>query len=214
MSKKTKSFRESKPRKPRQFARTKKRDEKCSTLENIVLSLLHASSAPLSFSKLRESFPKNSYGHEDIETALESLIHLGLVTKDGKNNFKLYKNALFYEGTLTSHPKGFGFVNVTKSPSNSLPLKRDPFISPGQMGGAHHGDTILVRVFNVRRDDRPEASVVKILSQGTNKIGGIFIKKGREQLVYPDDRRFPFTIRISNEGDLQPKHGDGVIAAV
>ncbi len=212
MSKKTKSFREFKPRKQRQFPRTKRRVEKCNTLENLVLSLLHAASAPLSFINLQGALPPNSYGQDDIQNALEALIQAGLVSKDGKNHFRLHKSTMFYEGTLVQHPKGFGFVNVTKTPKNSPPLKRDPFISPGQMENAHHGDTILIRVFNIRNDDRPEGSVVKILAQGTNKIGGIFIKKGGDQLVYPDDRRFPFTIRVSDTSDLQPKHGDGVIA--
>ncbi len=31
------------------------------------------------------------------------------------------------------------------------------------------------------------------------------------RLVYPDDRRFPFVIRIADKGELQPNHGDGVI---
>jgi ribonuclease R len=80
------------------------------------------------------------------------------------------------------------------------------------MGNAHHGDTVLIRVFRVRSDDRPEGSVLKILSPGSNRVGGIFIKSGRDRLVYPDDRRFPFTIKINDTGELQPKHGDGVIA--
>jgi ribonuclease R len=212
MSKKRKSFREFKPRKQQQFSRTKKRDEKISTLENIVLSLLHAAATPLSFAKLQGAPLLNSHGQDDIQAALDSLIHAGLVNKDGKNHFRLHKNALFYEGTLVQHPKGFGFVNVSKDLNNSPPLKRDPFISPAQMGSAHHGDKVLIRVFNIRSDDRPEGSVVKILFPGTDRIGGIYVKNGRDQLVYPDDRRFPFTIRISDTSDLQPKHGDGVIA--
>ena len=140
------------------------------------------------------------------------LIMAGLIAKDGKNHFKLHKNILLYEGTVTQHPKGFGFVSVTKSPAGGPTLTRDPFLSPGQMGNAHHGDTVLIRVFRIRADDRPESSVVKILIPGTNKVGGIYRQKGRECLVYPDDRRFPFTIKINDPGGLQPHDGDGVLA--
>lgn len=212
MPKKRKSSREFRPHTKKHFSRAQKSNEKFSSLENMVLSLLYASTGPLSFTKLQSEFSLKNHSQEEIKAALHSLIQAGLVDKDSKNQFKLHKNALFYEGTLTQHPKGFGFVRVTKSPKSSPPLKRDPFIAPGQMGDAHHGDTVLIRVFRIRGDDRPESSVVKILIQGTNRIGGIYTKKGRDQLVYPDDRRFPFTIRINDTSGLQPQNGDGVIA--
>lgn len=212
MSKKRKSFREKKPYRKKQLSRTKKRDPKSSNLENNLLSLLYTAATPLSLATLLEGLVPNRPDQSDIKAALNSLIHSGLVSKQSKDHFKLQKNAQLYEGTLVQHPKGFGFVNVTKSPDHSPPLKRDPFISPGQMGDAHHGDTLLIRVFRIRSDDRPESTVVKILSPGKNRVGGIYVKNGRDQLVYPDDRRFPFTIRINDTGDLHPQHGDGVIA--
>ncbi|MCP4341784.1 MAG: ribonuclease R [Desulfobulbaceae bacterium] len=187
------------------------RDEKNSELENILLSVLYKAETPLPFAKLQGVSLSNSHGPDEIKAALDSLTQADLVSKNAKNHFKLHKNALLYEGTLVQHPKGFGFVNVTKSPNNNQPLKRDPFLSPGQMGNAHHGDKLLIRVFRIRSDDRPESTLVKILSHGKNRIGGIYTKNGREQLVYPDDRRFPFTIKINDTGDLQPKNGNGVI---
>jgi ribonuclease R len=211
MSKKRKSFREAKPHRKKQFSRSKKRDEKNSELENILLSVLYEAATPLPFAKLQDASLSNSHGPDEIKAALDSLTHADLVSKNAKNHFKLHKSALLYEGTLAQHPKGFGFVNVTKSPNSSQPLKRDPFLSPGQMGNAHHGDKLLIRVFRIRSDDRPESTLVKILSHGKNRIGGVFTTNGREQLVYPDDRRFPFTIRINDTGDLQPKNGNGVI---
>ncbi len=178
----------------------------------MVLGFLYTAGTPLSFAQLYGNFPKNRHSEEDIRSALASLAQSGLVAKDSKKCFKLHKNALLYEGILTQHPKGFGFVNVTKSLGSNPALKRDPFISPGQMGDARHGDTVLIRVFRIRADDRPESSVVKILIPGSNRVGGIYRHKGRDRLVYPDDRRFPFTIRIKDKNGLQPKDGDGVIA--
>jgi ribonuclease R len=215
MSKKRKSFQEYKHYDKNHSSRAKTRNEGCSILENIVLSRLYAAPIPLSFAKLEAEIPPNSHSREDVKdvkAALDSLIQAGLVGKDGKKSYKTHKNALLYEGTLVQHPKGFGFINVTQYPKNTAPLKRDPFISPGQMGNAHHGDKVLIRVFRVRNDDRPEASVVAVLAPGSNRVGGIYVKSGRDWLVYPDDRRFPFTIKISEVGDLSPKHGDGVIA--
>jgi ribonuclease R len=212
MSKKRNSSRQFQQRRKNQPPRTAKREEKNNPIENTLLSLLHTAALPLSFTKLQSGFPKNSYAPDAIKAALNSLIHEGFASKDGKNNYRINRAAQLYEGTLTQHPKGFGFVLVTNNPNDSSALKRDPFISPDQMGDAHHGDTVLIRVFRIRNDDRPEGRVIKTLSPGSDRVGGIYIKNGRERLVYPDDRRFPFTIRINDTNGLKPKNGDGVIA--
>ncbi len=212
MSKKRVSPRDFKPHRHKQSSRAQKTEERTGVLENKVLSFLYTVNVPQSFTDMQEGFSARKGQHKLLESALLSLLQAGLVIKDAKNRYKLHKSALFYEGTLTMHPKGFGFINVSKSPSSSPSLKRDPFISAGQMGGAHHGDSVLIRVFRIRHDDRPEASVVKILSAGSNRIGGIFLKDGRKQWVEPDDRRFPFIVRIDDKSGLQPRHGDAVIA--
>ncbi len=212
MSKKRKSFREYKHYEQKHLSQTKTRNNKISTAENIALSILHTAGGSLSYADLQDRYPRDYQGSEAINGALDSLIQAGLVIKNSKKHFKLHKNAQLYEGKLVQHPKGFGFVNIPESDDNNRAFTRDPYISPAQMGGAHHGDTVLVRVLRLRSDGRPEGAIVRILTHGTNRIGGIYIVNGRDRLVYPDDRRFPFTIRIKDTGHLQPKHGDGVIA--
>jgi ribonuclease R len=216
MPKKRKSSREFKHYMDKEPSRTKKRDSKISAQDNMVLATLYIAALPLSIDELLDRLASKEHDRNSIKISLDSLISLGLVKKDGKNNYRIHKNALLFEGGLVQHPKGFGFVNVSQNLENigqkRVMLKRDPFISPDEMAGAHHGDTVLIRVFRIRSDDRPEGSVVTILRQGKNRIGGIYSKKGRDQLVSPDDRRFPFTIRIADTAGLQPKNGDAVIA--
>ena len=132
----------------------------------MALGFFYTAAVSLSFAQLYSNFSQHRYSEEDIRAALNALLKAGLIVKDSKNLYKLHKNTSLYEGTLTLHPKGFGFVSVTKSFDSSRPLKRDPFISPGQMGNAHHGDTVLIRVFRIRADDRPESSVVTVLVPG------------------------------------------------
>ncbi len=211
MPKKRKSSQEYTSLPKKQQSHSKRNDEKCSQAENMVLGFLHTAATALTFAQLYNNFA-NTRQKEDISSALDSLLHAKLIAKDSKKRFKLHKSILLYEGILTQHPKGFGFIRVTKSFGNSPCLTRDPFVSPGQIGDAHHGDTVLIRVFRIRADERPESSVVKILVPGTNRVGGIYQHKGRDRLVFPDDRRFPFTIKITESGTLQPKSGDGVIA--
>ena len=212
MSKKRKTSQEfTSPAKNRQ-SHSKRNDEQCSPVENMVLAFLYSVAKAQTFTQLYDNFINTRQKKEDISSALTSLLHAGLIIKDSKKRFKLHKNILLYEGILTQHPKGFGFIRVTKTFGNSPSLTRDPFVSPGQIGDAHHGDKVLVRVFRIRADERPESSVVKILVPGTNKVGGIYQHNGRDRVVFPDDRRFPFTIKITDAGGLQPKNGDGVIA--
>ena len=178
MLKKRKSSKQFTSQPKKQSLRAKRNDEKYSQAENMVLGFLYTATAPLSFAQVYNNFPQNQHSEEYIRSALDALIMAGSIAKDGKNHFKLHKNILLYEGTVTQHPKGFGFVSVTKSPAGGPTLTRDPFLSPGQMGNAHHGDTVLIRVFRIRADDRPESSVVKILIPGTNKVGGIYGRRG------------------------------------
>ncbi len=176
----------------------------------MLLSLLHGSTT-LSQAELFGNLMQNGFVKKDIKAALELLLSEQMIRKDGRSRFKLHKAASLYEGLLTQNPRGFGFVKLTRQKHKSVSFTRDPFIAIAHMGAAHHGDKVLIRVLRTRRDDRPEAVVVKILSHGSDKIGGIFMEEGRNRLVYPDDPRFPFTIRIddSNSPDLQ--NGDAVI---
>jgi ribonuclease R len=210
MSKKRKSFQKSKSARRQRLPRQEKKYQQASSSENLLLSLLHAS-ATLSQAELYENLMQNGFIKKDIKAALESLLQEQLIHKDGRNRYKLHKTAALYEGLLTQNPRGFGFVKLTRQKNKSVSLTRDPFIAISHMGAAHHGDKVLIRVLRTRRDDRPEAVIVKILSQGTDKIGGIFVEEGRNRLVYPDDPRFPFTIRIDDNHTPDLQNGDAVI---
>lgn len=210
MSKKRKSFHKSKPTRPERFPRAKRKQSESSFCENIVLTLLHAT-ATLSLAELYDRLTQNGCAKKDIKGVLESLVYEQLISKEGRNQFKLHKAAPLYEGSLVQNPRGFGFVNPTRQQHKRVRLTKDLFISSSNMGAARHGDIVLIRVLRTSRDNRPEAVVVEVLSQGTDKIGGIFFNDGRERLVYPDDPRFPFTVRIDGSYDPKPQNGDAVI---
>lgn len=212
MSKKRKSFHKGKPHRTQRFSREKRKVPEATRCENMILSLLHTATATSTLAEIYEQLPPKRFVKKEVQVALDSLIQDKFVVKKARHRLGLNQNAPLYEGILSQHPKGFGFVKPAGKQSGSPPpLVRDAFVSSANMGAAHHGDTVLVRVLRTRRDDRPEAVVIKILSTGKNRIGGIFVAEGSDRLVYPDDPRFPFTIRIDKNDTFQPQNGDGVI---
>lgn len=212
MAKRIRSYHKSRLKRRRSSKENTRKFHEQSDLENQLLSLLYKSDTSSTTAEIATAIGPASPGEKAIRHTLEALCRENLVNKDGKKRYLLHKTAPVCQGTLSLHPKGFGFVDL--SSLNKLKFRRpvrDPFIPASRIAGAHHGDTVLIRILRTRQDDRPEASVISILVEASNRIGGIFLQEGVHQFVHPDDRRFPFSIRIDREDPLQPHHGDGVI---
>lgn len=179
--------------------------------ENLLLGFLYSSEDAVTLAAIESFLAQQGGNAKDLGKTVDSLLQEGLITKSGKRLFKLSRNAPLYEGHLTQHPKGFGFVSPVQQHGKSASFARDPFISPTAMGTAQHGDRVLIRVLRTRKDLRPEAIVLQVTVPGTNKIAGIFKKDQRSAMVFPDDSRFPFTIRIDDYNGYVPVDGDALI---
>lgn len=181
-------------------------------VENQLLALLYSATSSISPAELNAALGASSPGKKAIRAALDVFVQQNLVVKNGKNLFSLHTSAPLCQGVLSQHPKGFGFIEISEHQRQKIRQpEKDPFVPHSRLADAHHGDTVLIRIHGSGRGSRPEASVIKVLSQASNTIGGTFMQDGRNQFVYPDDRRFPFTIKVDKQTDLQPAHGDGVI---
>ncbi len=211
MQKKRKSPEKSKNNKskPRWTERSDKQQPGKSA--NLLLSFLYSCEEAVSLTTIENFLVEKEGKAKDLDKTIESLLHEGLITKSGRRLFKLSRNAPLYEGHLTQHPKGFGFVSPVQQHGKSASFARDPFISPSAMGTAQHGDQVLIRVLRTRKDLRPEAIVLQVTVPGTNRIAGIFKKDQHSAMVFPDDSRFPFTIRIDDYNGCSPVDGDAVI---
>ena len=214
MSKKRKSFKSPKPVRSTSRSNSKNRYSQTAIGENFILAQLYSAKETVFLSEIHEKLLLNGLKKRDIKTAIDTMLQTGLIARDGKRCFKLGQKAQLYTGVLVQHPKGFGFLSESRPVNKSVPLKRDAFISPSQMGSAHHGDSVLIRVIRTRSDDRAEATVLKIVSRGTDRIAGIFMQERRGGLVYPDDPRYPFTIRVDENDKIKAKQGDAVIVQI
>jgi len=212
MAQKTKSFEKSRRNRTKTPSGEEMRQSFTSMFQNILLSHLYLAKSAVSLTEINDTLEREGARKKEIKDLFEAMLREGLIRKDSKRSYILSKTVPLYEGILIQHPKGFGFVSPTYQKNGvSEPLARDPFISPTSMGTAQHGDMVLVRVLRIRKDHRPEAVVIRILAHGTDKIAGNYRKSPRGGMVYPDDPRFPFVVRIDDYNSLDPQDGDAVI---
>ena len=106
------------------------------------------------------------------------------------------------EGFLKVNPRGFGFV---ASPTAS---GDDVYISPENLGGAMHGDHVIIDI--VARGSRgPEGHIVEIKARGSQRVSGILRRRGKSAWVELDDPRMKGPVVLTSEIDKTSAEGEG-----
>ncbi|MDB4935895.1 MAG: 3-to-5 exoribonuclease RNase [Labilithrix sp.] len=106
------------------------------------------------------------------------------------------------EGFLKVNPRGFGFVS---SPTAS---GDDVYISPENLGGAMHGDHVVIDI--VARGSRgPEGTIVEIKARGSQRVSGILRRRGKSAWVELDDPRMKGPVVLTSEIDKTSAEGEG-----
>jgi len=103
------------------------------------------------------------------------------------------KNAV-YEGVLSLHPDGYGFVKVEGQAN-------DFFVAPEEMGGAFHGDRVQIRTRLHR--GRTRGSVEAISQKGPRTLVATLKRVGQMLIAVPRDGKFPVSPLIP------PAHAGG-----
>jgi ribonuclease R len=114
------------------------------------------------------------------------------------------------EGYLSMTPRGAGFVNRDGG---------DVYISPEGIGGAMHGDKVIVSI--VARGTRgPEGEVESIVERSIKRVAGVLRRRGKSAWLEPDDTRIrgPIVLtstvdRATGEGN-SGKDGDAAVVTV
>ncbi len=183
-------------------------------IDNEILAFFYQQPGPATINDLLKGLDHERSMKKDLETGLESLIQEKLVRKGDKRDYALHKHPPLYEAILEQNPRGFGFAARCTSAVGAPALKRDPFISASRMMQARQGDRILIRVHRTRSDDRPEASVIKILARGTERLAGFFVRDRTGGHVIPEDIRYPFTVTVDTANHPEVNDGDVVIVRI
>lgn len=189
--------------------RSRSYDKQLAAEENRLLAILYSDPGEQSITSLQKPGAKKGE-RKDLEMAINSLFHAGLIVKTKRNRYLLAAKAPLYEGLLHLHPDGFGFVKVLQIRDKAPKLERDLFISAGKIGAAFHDDRVLVRMIHRKRDGRGEGVIIKILMPRDNKLFGVVQKRGKKTFVIPDDFRLPFQVSLPAEEMAEIPDGEMV----
>jgi ribonuclease R len=110
-----------------------------------------------------------------------------------------------FEGLLNMNPRGFGFVAGGAG-------QDDVYVPPDAIGGALHGDRVLVAV--VAQSDRGlEGRIEQVVKRRSPRVAGVLRKRGKSAWLEPDDSRLRGPIVVSDPGK-QGKDGDAAVVSI
>lgn len=131
----------------------------------------------------------------------------GLLIKTGRGRYGLPRRLNCITGVLEGKQKGYAFLKP------DLKKKEDIYIRPAGLGGAVHGDRVLVRLIPSGGRRSSEGEVVNILKRGCEQLVGTLEQQGKRFYVVPDDRRFGRAVSLS-PGLKKARCGEKVVVKV
>jgi len=179
-----------------------------------VLTLLYKQATPLDSKDIFKLLDLPLSTRKPLHKLLIRLTDEKILTQTDKNTYSPGPKSGLAEGTIDQNAKGFGFVSDLTSRLGALKHTQDAFVSPNNMANAHHGDRVLIRIYNVKKDGRPEAEILAVLGRGREQMAGFVAIQNGEVFVYPEDTRYPFTIRITDNIPENLQNGDAVIVKI
>ena len=151
------------------------------------------------------------YGWAGFEpvTYEDHLTHLKPFPLPGKEQYKVDNS---YTGKLSTHPNGYGFVDVEG-------FDDDIFIGADQLSQALHGDEVEVLVTKVPETyvskqsphQRCEGLVVRVVSRKLTTVVGTLHRENRRFLLKPDQRKILPEIHVPIKAAGKARSGDKVL---
>ncbi len=187
-----------------------------SALKEQLLLLLYTKSnnTTLTLNQIIKELKLNRSAKAPLEFILTELLDQKLIRSSGQRGYCLKKQLLLCEGTLEQTLRGLGFVSRPNCRNHTAAYLKDPIIKKGHMGSSRHGDKVLIHIYNVRRDGRPEAVVLAVLERKSSRLVGFVKISDHQTEIIPEDPRFPFHVLIEEQLPKEVKDGDGVIVKI
>jgi ribonuclease R len=176
-----------------------------------IIGFIAGSDKEVSLQEILEFFNLGRGHRKTINAILQELCREKILVLTEDKLYRVLQSDLYHRATLSVNPRGFAFAQLTPVP-REWKFKEEVFISPSHLGSAIHGDQVLVKITG-HRDDRAEAKILQVLERTVNSVVGIFRDIKPFGLVTPEDERFPFTVRIT-EQTLDAQDGDAVVAVI
>ncbi len=141
---------------------------------------------------------------------LEELIKEGKIYENDGGRYGTSEQLGLIKGEIVGNERGFAFL----IPDDKENYSSDFFIPKKYLRGALHGDVVLAQKSNVSFGEREEASVIKILSRGFEKIVGTFRRDRRAGYLIPDEKKFSTDIYIPLSSCERIKSGVKAVAKI
>lgn len=137
---------------------------------------------------------------------LAELEQEGAVIRTKKNRYAVTNMLHMARGKFIGNERGFGFVETEEESG-------DIFIGTDHIGGALHGDMVLVKILvEAEGDKRCEGEIIKILHSAEHKVVGRMDIRGTSGFLIPINRRYAKDFFIPKNGLNGAKHNDMVVA--
>ena len=117
----------------------------------------------------------------ELRMVLEELRAEGKITID--NAGRRYIKDNIKEGVFSGTQRGYGFVIIEGEDD-------DIFISEDYLGGALHGDRVLVSISDISSGKRKEGEIIRILERANKVVVGTYQKSNNFGFVVTDNKKF------------------------
>jgi len=195
----------------REAGRPQRRQNAESGFAGEILAHLHDAAVPLSAKEIFAALGLSKSRYQELLGALEELCRRKHVACR-KETYSLGKDVELLQGQLSVNPRGFGFVTFGEAPAE-MEIDQDVFVPPGMLGGAAHGDRVLLQLTR-RHQGRYEGQIIKVLNRATTRLVGIYTAGTTTGLVIPEDSRFPYNLVIRRQDSRGARNGEAVLAEV
>ncbi|MBN2428247.1 MAG: ribonuclease R [Deltaproteobacteria bacterium] len=189
------------------MSRSRKHGKKGRPRQEELLKAFQRVDKPLKLQELFSLLGISKTQREWVEEMVESLVSQGRLIRMGRA-FGLVKKMPMQMGTLEIQRSGVGFV----IPEDKR--HRDIFISRSALGGAWHGDKVLVTVLPRRRGKNPEGRIVRVVERFHSRIAVKIIRQLGHGTFFsrPVDPKLGFNVIIDQTGAVgQPSLADIVL---
>lgn len=175
-----------------------------------VLDLLGSEDRPIHANEVADRLGVKPESYQGLLRLLDDLVFDGVLVARGQR-FKLDQKRAGAararerrEGRLTVHPRGFGFVASPAATGD------DVFVNPDALGGAMHGDHVVVEII-ARGARGAEGHIVEVKKRGTTRVSGILRRRGKSAWVELDDPRVQGPLVLRTEMDTRGPEGNSGI---
>ncbi|MDD2464390.1 MAG: RNB domain-containing ribonuclease, partial [Desulfobulbus sp.] len=179
------------------------------SLQSSILNLLNERQQPLNISEITLALHMQRRQLSTLHTALAALENDRKIEKTGRRFVSISRQESL-RATLELTSKGFGFAVLEGEQAQK---GKDIFIPPPYLGGASHGDTVLLTLIGSARGRR-EGRVLEVVQRAVTKVCGIFNASNHGGYVAPDDDRLPYTVMILPKDTRNAGDGMAVLAEI